>query len=309
MWLRPGRARRRQRTFQGSGCGVWRRLCTGARRGVLPVTRTCERSGNALPGEYGSKSFLPARDSRTSRIEARRANPRRSSCCKCPLPYDRGPPPSGAPASSGPSIPSMCADWPIWPHIKAPKPPRNSRKLSMAAVSWSAIPSARWRTCSSAERLLCQEIRPRQKPPTRTSSRFWKDADQDIPSSSKPRPNTPSFSERTLRSVGARLRSRESSFAGHLTFHGQNFPLTSSLKRRCMDNSRIARPYFHWFSLSSMRAYFMGLSAAPAAGGPLRQRPTASLDNPCCRQTGSFWSIAQTDSPQADGSNSATSIP
>jgi len=37
-------------------------------------------------------------------------------------------------------IPSMCVVSAIWPHTKAPKPPRNFRTFSITTGSWSAIP-------------------------------------------------------------------------------------------------------------------------------------------------------------------------
>ena len=64
------------------------------------------------------------------------------------VPYELGVPPSSFLGSSGPSIRSMCVARPIWPHTRAPKPPRNSRKFSITAGSLSAIPSAHWRTCN-----------------------------------------------------------------------------------------------------------------------------------------------------------------
>ena len=38
------------------------------------------------------------------------------------------------------STPPMSVAWPIWPHIKAPRPLRNSRKFSITAGSLSRDP-------------------------------------------------------------------------------------------------------------------------------------------------------------------------
>src|ERR1035441_8816196 len=98
--------------------------------------------------------------------------------------------------SSGRSIPSMCVARPTWPRTKAPKPQRNSRKLSITAGSWSAILLARWRTYNWAERSLCREIRPRQGLPTRISSLSGKTPTPISRSLSKPRRNTPGCNKR-----------------------------------------------------------------------------------------------------------------
>jgi len=54
-------------------------------------------------------------------------------------------------------------------------------RFSIAARSWSAIPSARWRTCNKAERSCCREIRPRARTAYQDFLTLWKDADPDIP--------------------------------------------------------------------------------------------------------------------------------
>src|ERR1019366_3976229 len=93
--------------------------------------------------------------------------------------------------SSGPSIPSMCVARPIFPPTGAPKPPRNFRRFSIAAGSWSAIPSALWRACNWAERSPWREIGRGQRLPTRISSPFGKTPTPTSRSSSKRNRNTP----------------------------------------------------------------------------------------------------------------------
>ena len=75
----------------------------------------------------------------------------------------------------------MCAARPIWPHTRAPKPPRNSRKFSITAGSWSAIPSAHWRTCNWAERYALSGDTAKAKAAYQDFLTLWKDADPDIP--------------------------------------------------------------------------------------------------------------------------------
>jgi hypothetical protein len=50
--------------------------------------------------------------------------------------------PSLQPFASGPSIRSTCVAGPIWPHTRALKPLRSSRKFSITAGSLPAITSA-----------------------------------------------------------------------------------------------------------------------------------------------------------------------
>ncbi len=72
------------------------------------------------------------------------------------------------------STPPMSVAWPIWRHIKAPRPLRNSRKFSITAGSWSAILLALSRTCDSAGLKHCRVTRPRRNPPIRISLRSGK---------------------------------------------------------------------------------------------------------------------------------------
>jgi tetratricopeptide (TPR) repeat protein/predicted Ser/Thr protein kinase len=95
-------------------------------------------------------------------------------------------------------IPCIHVLRPIWPRARAAKPLRNSKKFSIIAGSWSAIPSAHWRTCKSAERWRCRETRPRHRLPTRTSSPSGKTPTPTSRSSSKPRRSTPRCSERRM---------------------------------------------------------------------------------------------------------------
>src|ERR1017187_3230163 len=87
----------------------------------------------------------------------------------------------------------MYAARPIWPHARAPKPPRNSRRFSITAASWPPIPSAHWHTCNWAEHSPCRATRSRQRPPTRLSSPFGKTPTPTSRSSSKPRRNSPGY--------------------------------------------------------------------------------------------------------------------
>ena len=114
--LRPGRARWQRWSFQRTG--MWNmapRLRWRSRR-ILPVSNTRERSGNALPGGHGSPIQLPA--SRFARVLAlNRGEPSKAiELLKTAAPYELGVPLCSAPQrSSGSSIRSMCAAWPIWP--------------------------------------------------------------------------------------------------------------------------------------------------------------------------------------------------
>src|ERR1035438_7979210 len=118
---------------------------------------------------------------------------RLSNCCRSLFPMNWA---CLAPVQVRPSglyIPSMCAARPIWPHTRAPKPPRNSRRFSITAASWPPIPSAHWHTCNLAERSPCRAIRPRQRLPTRISSPFGKTPTPTFRSSSRPKRNTPNY--------------------------------------------------------------------------------------------------------------------
>jgi len=93
------------------------------------------------------------------------------------IPYELGSPTIGGSEfllGAGNLYPPMSVALPIWPHIKAPKPPGNSRKFSITAGSWSAIPSAHWRTCNWAGLTDCRVMRPKRNPPIRISLRSGK---------------------------------------------------------------------------------------------------------------------------------------
>ena len=124
--------------------------------GELPRSRALAKDLDArFPEDTAVKGFyLPA--IRALLIESSGSLPEPSHCCKSPDPMIGAYHLLSLPRSSGHSLQSMCVAWPIWPHTRRPKPPRNSRKFSMAARSWSAIPSAHWRTCNWAERWLCR---------------------------------------------------------------------------------------------------------------------------------------------------------
>jgi len=93
------------------------------------------------------------------------------------IPYELGIPTEGGSEfllGAGVSTPLMSVAWPIWPHIKAPRPLRNSRRFSITGVSFSAIGLVPWRTCSSAGPTRCRVIRPKRYPPFRISLRSGK---------------------------------------------------------------------------------------------------------------------------------------
>jgi len=108
------------------------------------------------------------------------------------IPYESGSPTTGgseyllAPVIS---TRPMSVALPIWPLIKGRKPPGNFRKSSIAAVSWSAIRSAHWRTCNWAGLTHCRVIRPKLNLPIRISLCSGKMRTPTSLSSSRPKPS------------------------------------------------------------------------------------------------------------------------
>jgi hypothetical protein len=79
------------------------------------------------------------------------------------------------------STPPMYVAWPIWPHIKAPRPPENSREFSITEASLCAIPSARWRICNLGRAYAMSGDNTKAKSVYQDFLTLWKDADRDIP--------------------------------------------------------------------------------------------------------------------------------
>ena len=82
---------------------------------------------------------------------------------------------------SDPSIRSTCVARPIWPHTREPKPPRNSRKFSITAGSWSADPIGALAHLQLGRAYALSGEKAKAKTAYQDFLTLWKDADPDIP--------------------------------------------------------------------------------------------------------------------------------
>ena len=78
------------------------------------------------------------------------------------------------------SIQSMCADWPILPHTKVPKPTGNSRKFSMAARVVND-PIGALAHLQLGRALALSGDKAKAKAAYQDFLTLWKDADSDVP--------------------------------------------------------------------------------------------------------------------------------
>ena len=78
-------------------------------------------------------------------------------------------------------IPCTCAEKPIWPHIKAAKPPPSSRKSSTIAELCSTNPSAHLRISQVGRAYAMQGDTAKARAAYQDFLTLWKDADADIP--------------------------------------------------------------------------------------------------------------------------------
>ena len=75
----------------------------------------------------------------------------------------------------------MCVVWPTWPHTEAAKPPRNSRKFSIAAVIVVSDPIGALAHLQLGRALMLSSNTTKAKSAYQDFLTLWKDADADIP--------------------------------------------------------------------------------------------------------------------------------
>ena len=106
---------------------------------------------------------------------------KRSNCCKSPDPMIAAYRLPSLQRLSDHSLQSMCVAWPIWPHTKAPKPPRNSRKFSITAAIVVSDPIGALAHLQLGRAFALSGDKAKAKAAYQDFLTLWKDADADIP--------------------------------------------------------------------------------------------------------------------------------
>jgi hypothetical protein len=164
------------------------RLLTGSLRGFFPVSNPRGRSGKAFREDTTVRfSYLPTLRARLALNDGEAS--RAIELLQITVPYELGSPRSWH-GNFGALYPVYVRGEGYLAAHQGASPPRTSRRFSITAGSWSAIPSVHC-TCNSAERSLWREIGPRPRLRTRISSRSGKTPTPKSSSSGKPRRNTP----------------------------------------------------------------------------------------------------------------------